>query len=231
MHPIVTDARAAFGSLADSDNATAMAAYMKTTQPFFGVKRPQRVPLERHLAKTYAPSSQDEYEDAVLALWQQPEREMQYTALAVARKWKTFVTTSSLPLYLRLVREGAWWDLVDELAAQLVGRVWLLERDGVGTLADDWIDDDCLWIRRTALLGQLKHKHDTDSDRLFAYCRRRMDEREPFIRKAIGWALRQYSYIAPDEVIAFLEAYRDELSALSLREGAKRLVRDGLWVR
>lgn len=229
MRPIVTDARTALAALADAEAAAAMAAYMKTTQPFFGVKRPQRVPIERQLVTTYAPSSHREYERAVLALWEQPEREMQYTALAVARKWKTFVTSSSLPLYLRLVREGAWWDLVDELAAHLVGRVWQHERDVVGPLADTWIDDDDLWIRRTALIGQLRHKHDTDAERLFDYCRRRSDEREFFIRKAIGWALREYSYVAPDDVIAFLEAHRARLSGLSLREAAKGLVRQGVW--
>ncbi len=229
MHPIVADARAALTAFADPEAAAAMAAYMKTTQPFFGVKRPQRVPIERHLAKTSAPSSQREYEATVLALWEQPEREMQYTALSVARKWKTFVTSSSLPLYLRLVREGGWWDLVDELAAHLVGRVWQRERAVVGPLADTWIDDDDLWIRRTALIGQIRHKHETDAARLFDYCRRRCDERAFFIRKAIGWALREYSYVAPDQVIAFLEAHRDQLSGLSLREASKGLVRNGLW--
>lgn len=74
---------------------------------------------------------------------------------------------------------------------------------------------------------QIAHKHEIDEDCLFGYCRRRPHETEFFIRKAIGWVLRQYSYTASEKVIEFLRAEQHNLSRLSFREGAKGLRRHG----
>ena len=78
-------------------------------------------------------------------------------------------------------------------------------------------------MRRTAILCQNRHKLRTDQTRLFDYCLRRADEREFFIRKAIGWALRQYAYTEPDAVRRFIDAHGARLSPLSVREAAKNL--------
>jgi 3-methyladenine DNA glycosylase AlkD len=80
--------------------------------------------------------------------------------------------------------------------------------------------DDDLWIARTALLHQLAYKHATDEQRLFRYCRQRAEDREFFIRKAIGWALRQYAAIAPEAVAEFVAA-TPSLSGLSVREAMR----------
>jgi 3-methyladenine DNA glycosylase AlkD len=80
-----------------------------------------------------------------------------------------------------------------------------------------------MWLRRTAILAQLKHKDATDAGELFDYCLRRSGETEFFIRKAIGWALREYAKTDPDAVRGFLSAHGDELSGLSYREAAKHL--------
>ena len=89
---------------------------------------------------------------------------------------------------------------------------------------DRWIDDRNLWIRRTAILSQLKHKGGTDRDQLFGYCLRRAGEKEFFIRKAIGWALREYAKTEPDAVRAFALEHREQLSGLSFREATKHLL-------
>ncbi len=223
----VAFAREQLKAVADPVIAPQMAAYMKTDQPCYGVKRPQRKPVERALRADFAPADRDEYTACVLALWGQPEREWRYLAQRYARAFGRYIDRASMPLYERLIREGAWWDLVDENAAHLVGQVWLTDRAWTGRLMDRWIDDDHLWIRRTAIIGQLRHQEQTDADRLFRYCRARMHEKEFFIRKAIGWALRSYGYCNPDAVVAFLERHRGGLSGLSFREGSRRLVAEG----
>jgi 3-methyladenine DNA glycosylase AlkD len=219
---------AEFRALADPQNAGPMAAYLKTTMPFYGIQKPARVPVYREVRKRFAPSSRREYESGVRALWRLPHREEKYAAIQFARQNDAFVGADSLPLYERLVREGAWWDLVDEIATKLVGRALLKQHSEVRPAMRLWINDEDLWIRRTALLSQIGHKRLTDQRQLFGHCRRRAGETEFFIRKAIGWALRDYSYAAPEAVRDFLLSHREGLSGLSFREGAKQLVRTGL---
>ena len=78
-----------------------------------------------------------------------------------------------------------------------------------------------MWLRRTALICQVGAKDSTDADRLFSYCRATMEEKEFFIRKAIGWALREYAKTDPGAVAAFVTESRDDLSGLSFREATK----------
>ncbi len=220
---LVAFVRREFAAAAVPSDAVPMAAYMKTDQPFFGVKKPARVPVYRAMKRDFAPPDREAYEAAVVALWREPEREMRYAAIEFATQHRGFVVPASMRLYEALIRDGAWWDLVDPIASHLVGGVWARWREETGPRMDRWIDDDDLWIRRTAIIGQLRHKADTDADRLFAYCLRRAHEREFFIRKAIGWALRQYAKTDPEVVTAFLVAHRDRLSGLSFREASKHL--------
>jgi 3-methyladenine DNA glycosylase AlkD len=215
--------RESFEALANPEQAAPMAAYMKTDQPFYGIKKPSRVPVYRAMKRRSPPADQATYEACVRALWALPHRECQYTAIEYAMQHRGFIRRESLPLYEQLIRTGAWWDLVDPVASHLVGGVWLAERETVGPLMDRWIEDEDLWIRRTAIIGQLRHKEHTDTDRLSRYCLARAHEREFFIRKAIGWALRQHSWTDPDFVRRFLGEHRAVLSGLSFREASKRI--------
>jgi 3-methyladenine DNA glycosylase AlkD len=142
--------------------------------------------------------------------------------------YKRFIIHENLDIYERLIREGAWWDFVDAIAAHLVGGALAKEPQVVYPIMDLWINDADMWIRRSAILCQLNLKDRCDQERLFGYCVSRCHEKEFFIRKAIGWALRQYSYVAPQAVKAFLLEHQKELSGLSFREGAKQLVRQGI---
>ena len=126
-------------------------------------------------------------------LWGLSHREEKYLAIRIARLYADFVTPRSLALYKRLIQAGAWWDFVDEIAIHLVGRVLYHHRPAVSPTLDAWITDQDMWLRRTALLSQIHHKGDTDEGRLFGYCLQTADETAFFIRKAIGWALRDYS--------------------------------------
>jgi 3-methyladenine DNA glycosylase AlkD len=223
-HPLVTAIRARFAPHANASNAKHMAAYMKTDMPFFGIKKPMTGPIVREAIRAHPITTHKEYRAAVEALWSEPEREMKYAALSVARARRQFITMQSMPLYRRLIVEGAWWDFVDEVADHLVGRVLLLERAKAAPLMRRWIGDEKhMWLRRAAILCQLKHKKETDEAMLFDFCLRRAHEKEFFVRKAIGWALREYAYVNPAAVRAFISRHRTKLSPLTLREAAKHL--------
>ncbi len=223
-----TDPLAAFvaerlAEAADPEKAGSMAAYMKTDTPFYGAQKAGRVPILRAAVEGFPPSNREDYRTAVLALWAQPHREEKYLAIGYARSFPRFVTLSSIPLYRRLIIEGAWWDLVDEVAIHLVGTVLLHQREPMTPKVEAWIDDRDLWLRRTSILAQIGHKGAADADLLFEACERRMHETEFFIRKAIGWALRDYAKTDPDAVAAFATDHRGELSGLSYREATKHL--------
>lgn len=216
-----------FKKLADPEKAPAMAAYMKTKMPFLGIQKPERIPVYREMKKQFRPATRSDYEKGILALWGLPHREEKYAAIQYASSFDEFIGQDSLPVFERLIREGAWWDFVDPIAIELVGGALLRNRLQMTRVMDSWSEDQDLWIRRSALLSQIHHKKNTDSKKLFEYCLKLCHEKEFFIRKAIGWALRQYSYVDPQAVRAFLIKNQSRLSPLSYREGAKQLVRCG----
>lgn len=215
--------------LRDPEVAVGMAAYLKTDMPCYGVKKPLRTDLIREMKKRFVPADEKAYQDGVLALWSLPHREEKYLALDFARAFKKHHTPAALPLYERMIREGQWWDLVDDIASNLVGMVHLKYREDVTPLMRAWNADEDMWIRRTSILSQLKHKEKTDEFLLFRNCEYRAHEKEFFIRKAIGWALRAYSYVNPKAVKHFVKQTQREMSGLSVREATKQLARDGLW--
>jgi len=220
--------RAELSALADPEKAAPMAAYMKTEQPFYGVQAGPRRQIAAEAARRFAPAGRDGYEAGVMALWEQPHREEKYVAIAWAREHPTFVEFDSVPLYELLIRDGAWWDLVDEIAIHLIGTVLRVDPDRTWAVIDRYSRDDNLWLRRTALICQNRMGARVDQRRLFSYCLAMAVEKEFFIQKAVGWALREYSYTNPEAVQGFLQFHRDELSGLSYREGSKQLRKIGL---
>lgn len=216
-------ARARLSALADPAKAPAMQAYLKTEMPFYGVQTPQRTPIVGELASACAPVDQGEYERVVLGLWQLEHREEKYLALGYAQRCGQFVAPLALPLYRRLVVEGAWWDLVDTVATQLVRRVVVADPGEAWPVVEAWVVDDDMWLRRAAILSQIGAKDRTDAGRLFDFCAARAGEREFFIRKAIGWALREYARTDPAAVADFAARNRQRLSPLSYREATRNL--------
>jgi 3-methyladenine DNA glycosylase AlkD len=223
MEGLVAAAQRLLAEQAEPEKAPAMAAYMKTTMPFYGVPGPARKAIGRELAQRFPATDEGGYREGVLALWGLPHREEKYLAIGYARAFRLMVKASELPLYRRLVVEGAWWDFVDDVAVHLVGHTVRTEPEVAWPVLDDWIDDPDMWLRRTAILSQNRSRQQTDAHRLFDYCLRRGHEKEFFIRKAIGWALRDYARTDPQAVRRFLDQHGAELSALSVREASKHL--------
>lgn len=209
---------------ADPANAAPMQAYMKTEQPFYGVKKPDRQPVVK-LMRSYPPEDSADWQRRILTLWNLPHREERYLALDYMMLWRQYRKPAALPLCKRLAQEGAWWDLADWVAGRLVSPILLAHRAEVKPVMDEWVEDDDMWVRRVAILSQLKHKAHTDEAQLYDYCLRRADEKDFFIRKAVGWALRDYSWTRPESVRDFLADHRDALSPLSYREAGKRLAK------
>ncbi len=212
---------------ADHKKAIEMAAYMKTDMPFYGVQKPDRMPILREMKRSFKPASSKEYTEAVLALWNDSHRETKYCAINFAESFPDFVCADSIPLYERLIREGAWWDFVDAISANLVGEAYLKERRKMKALINKWSKDKDMWIRRASLLCHLHHKKDTDQEQLFSVCLKLAPEREFFIQKGMGWALREYSKSDPKAVKDFLKANKEVLSPLTYREAAKHILRQG----
>ncbi len=210
-------------SAGDPGRVRGAQAYMKTADPFFGVGATTLRGVLREFYAGHAPADAAECRAQITALWALPEREAKYAAIEWARHFRAHVTLDALPLYERMIREGRWWDTVDAIATHLLGRLLLEHRREVKPLMETWIKDEDLWIRRAALLAHLKHKAATDEAQLFDHCLLLAPETDFFARKAIGWALREYSKTAPEAVSAFLEAHRREWSGLTYREARRWL--------
>ncbi len=210
-----------FEALADPEKAIPMAKYMKTEMPFYGIQKTERNLVNRELKKQYRPKDRRQYNTIIKALWKLPHREEKYTAIQYAKQTDEFISSESFSIFELMIRQGQWWDFVDDIAIRLVGRMLFKERKKMKMILDRWIVDDDLWIRRSAIISQILHKDQTDEEQLFRYCLKCIHEQDFFIRKAIGWALRDYSKTNEKPVREFLINNRDQLSGLSFREGSK----------
>ncbi|MEU9864711.1 DNA alkylation repair protein [Streptomyces sp. NPDC047971] len=211
-----------FPAAGDPFRAQEMVAYMKGVVPFLGIRTPERRALSRTVLDDTPRPGEDDCAAVALRCFALPEREYHYFAVDYLRRHVTRCSSAFLPVTLRLVTTDSWWDTVDLLAAHVVGG--LVRADpALAARMDEWIEDEDLWVARTALLHQLTYKSATDTERLFAYCLRRSGDTDFFLRKAIGWSLRAYARTGPDEVRAFVEENRARLSPLSAREALKHL--------
>lgn len=227
---LVEEVRRRLATAADPAKAPAMQAYMKSSMPFRGVSS---VPLKALLRGTLAEFPLDSVEawrSAVLDLWDHAAyREERYAALALTghRRYRAFQTLDQLDLYRHLVVTGAWWDYVDEVAKHRVGPILRDDFDEVSEIVRAWAVDDDLWVRRTAILSQLGSKAETDLPLLRWALVRNLEGSlhgsDFFIRKAVGWALREHAKTDPDWVRAFVAEHAHELSGLSRREALKHL--------
>lgn len=230
--PLAAAVREALAGVGDPRRALAQQAYMKSSLPYRGVTGPELKALLRGLLTdpSLAPGDRAEWEATVRALWDEPEvREERYAAIAVtghrvARSWQD---PETLGLYRYLVETGAWWDLVDAVAPDRVGPILRSHRTVVDPVIRSWAVDDHLWVRRSAILAQLKHREATDTgllaDVLDANLEDSLHGRQFFVRKAVGWALRQHARTDPAWVRRYVAERGDRLSGLSRREALKHL--------
>ncbi|MFF0064619.1 DNA alkylation repair protein [Streptomyces sp. NPDC005279] len=207
---------------ADPTRAAEAAAYMKDIAPHLGIYTSARRALSRTVLQGTPRPDEADCTAIALRCWELPEREYQYFAVDYLRRYVGRCSSGFLPVVRRLVVTLSWWDTVDALASHVGGPLVTADTE-LKSAMDTWIDDDNLWVARTALLHQLRYKDATDTERLFRYCLTRADDPDFFIRKAIGWCLREYAKTDPDAVRDFVDGARDRLSPLSVREAMKHL--------
>ncbi|CAE6765793.1 hypothetical protein R70006_03712 [Paraburkholderia domus] len=217
--------RSALQPHADAQRALAMRAYMRHHFEFIGVPTPLRRQAVSPVFKRLPVENADHLVACADVLWSMPEREFQYVATdLLARKWKMLAATDITHL-LTIAQRSAWWDSIDPLAG-VVGDILKAARvhtPAVQAAMDAALQHESLWVRRIAMIHQLGWREHTDEERPFGYARSLAAESDFFIRKAIGWALRDYAWHAPHAVSAFLSASLDILSPLTLREASKHL--------
>ena len=206
-------------AVAIPNDAMAMKAYMKNKFEFLGVKTPAR----RKLAKVFFKQHTDSVIDwnFINEAWNNPYRELQYTALDYLESRKKLLTPSDLPRLKKLAQTKSWWDTIDFLD-RLVGSIIARFPETKATILS-WSCDEDIWLRRLAIDHQLLRKEETDTELLEKILANNLGQTEFFINKAIGWALRDYSKTNPDWVRAFIERHQTEMAALSIREGSKYL--------
>lgn len=215
--------KAGLAAHADPARAAQMRAYLRGQWEFLGVPAPARRVVVKACVRHRMPWP----ELAALAamLWDEPLREYQYAAIDLLDLHRRELPFEAIPALLALARRKPWWETVDGLAG-VAGKLLRASRDKVEDAQrpmDTALADPSFWIRRIAMTHQLGWRLDTDGARLFGYALALSGEREFFIRKAIGWALRDYAKWAPDAVADFVAAHRNRLSALTLREATRHL--------
>jgi 3-methyladenine DNA glycosylase AlkD len=223
---LIAAIRGELARVADPAKAPAMQAYMKSDMPYLGVSSPQMRQACRAVFAAHVLTSFDEWRDTTRDLWRGATyREERYAAIALTgdRRYRDFQRLDALPLYEEMIVTGAWWDYVDELAIHRVGLLLARYPEPMRAEMLAWSHDPHLWKRRTAILCQNAFKASTDETLLFACIAPNLSDRDFFIRKAIGWALREYAKTRPDAVRQYVREHESALSPLSRREATKHL--------
>jgi len=214
--------------VADPARAPAMRSYMKSEMPYLGVSTPIRQGVCRAVLKTVTFSTAESWRHAVLGLWRQAKyREERYAAIDLSGlpRFNSFQTLQALPMYEEMIITGAWWDYVDELASRRLGPLLRRYPKAMRRKMLAWSKSKDLWRRRSAILCQLGFKAETDLALLYAVIDPAIDSKEFFLRKAIGWALRQYAWTDSAEILRYVRLNKGRLSPLSQREALKNIPR------
>ena len=226
MHPLAKQLFMKMALARNPAKAAPMQAYMKTDQPFYGIQATERRIIFKECVALYPVEEQDDYEDVVRTLWDGEHREDMYQALETAEYFTAFRTADSWRLYEDLVHSAPHWDTLDGIAGKLISELLLRERPRFEKRLIVWRKDDNVWVRRASLLAHLHHGKETNRELLGETIRLLMPEKEIFIRKAIGWVLRDYANTDPLWVIEYVRQVEAGLSGLSRREALKHVGND-----
>lgn len=203
--------------------ALGMSRYMKGRFEYFGVKSPDRKAVFKLYKSQFLNLIKQGFiEDILIRLWEYEEREMQYCALELMDVSKKYFKEDTLDLIERLILSKSWWDTVDMLAGKSAGFLFLKFPALKVSRLPHWINHADFWLNRSAIIHQLNYKEKTDFEWMKKSIIPHIHSDEFFLRKAIGWALRQYSRTNPQAVVKFVQQHQD-LSNLSKKE-ALRLI-------
>jgi 3-methyladenine DNA glycosylase AlkD len=216
--------RAALKPLRNAERAAGARAYMRNRFVYMGISTPKRRAAVAGLIRGFKPATAEELRAAAEGLWACTEREYQYVAADLLARHQAALSLDDLPWLLELAQKKSWWDTVDCLV-KVVGKV--VRRSGVkGVRAmERAVRHKDFWVRRIAMLHQLGWRDECDTERLFAFAELLAAEKEFFIRKAIGWALRDYAWHDWRAVENFLKTSEGKFSGLTVREAGKNFAK------
>jgi 3-methyladenine DNA glycosylase AlkD len=201
-------------------------AYLKSDLDFTGTLVSQTRAEVKRLASELA-LDHDQLVELATALWSKPVFERRLAAIMFLQRFPRFVSAADLPFLERIVRESRTWALVDYVAVDVLGRLVESDPDGVSPIMEAWATDDDFWVRRASLLAELRPiRRGADPDRFLRRAEPMLEEREFFIRKAIGWVLRETGRRRPDAVAAWVAARTHRASGVTMREAVKYLPPD-----
>ncbi len=201
------------------DDSEAMSTYMKNHFEFYGIKSEKRKEIVKQFLKENGLPPSGDLDKIIQELWDLPEREYQYFGMELVKKHLKDMTPKSMRLIEFMILNKSWWDTVDYIASNIVGGIFMTHPELIDCYTDKWVDSDNIWLKRTALLFQLKYRSETNEKLLFENILKLSDSDEFFIQKAIGWSLREYSKHEPASVIKFVK--NNKLKPLSEREALK----------
>ena len=229
LSPLAQAVRRGLERRKDARKAAGAQAYMKSEMPYYGVQTPL---LRTICAETFAAhpiGMAADWRRIIAELWDSARfREERYAAIELAAHppYQRFISLALLPLYRRMIQEGAWWDYVDALAHR-VAVLLATYPDRIKPTLRAWARHENIWLRRVAIIAQVGFREETDLALLQDCIAPSLGSSEFFLRKAIGWALRELAKVKPDYVRQFIEAHEAELGPLARREARKGLALAG----
>jgi 3-methyladenine DNA glycosylase AlkD len=217
------DLEASLRALGSPERAAHEQRYLKSDLEHLGATVWQIRREVKSFVKQHAALSHAELVELVEALWAKPVHERRMAAVLLLEAYPELVEPGDQQLLERLVRESKTWAYVDGLAGDVLGEL-LVRRPEAAAELDRWAKDQDFWVRRAALLAQIKPlKEGAPFARFGGYADAMLDEKEFFIRKAIGWVLRETAKTRPDEVFEWLAPRSDRASGVTMREAVKYL--------
>lgn len=208
--------------MGNEDIAEKQAKYMRYRFPFFGLMNAVRDQYWKEFQETEGKLDRTQTIEFAKCCITYPEREMWYIASQVLKLNKKRLKAEDLDFIKEMIVKSDWWDIVDLLASNCIGAI-CINFPELREEVNSWIHSENFWLRRTVIIYQLGYGKQTDEEVLYKHILLTCHEKEFFIRKAIGWALRSYSKINPESVRSFIETNQDKLSNLSVKEGSKYL--------
>ncbi|MFN3951193.1 MAG: DNA alkylation repair protein [Thermaurantimonas sp.] len=219
--------RTLFDTVADNQKKIWMEAYMRNQYSFFGVPAPVRKKIQKYwFDQIFKIESELSVPELIRALFQLDQREFHYVAVDLLDKCAHAMSDTQMQITLQeCITTKSWWDTVDVLATSVTAK-WLYgNKYKQISIAGRWAESDHIWLRRTAILHQIRYRSDTDFELLTHLILQSAHIKNFFIQKAIGWALREYSKTNPSWVTTFVQIHEDRLSPLARREASKWLMR------
>jgi len=198
--------------------------YLKSDLEFIGLTAAELRACVRDAVAAHGDVGAGDLRTAVVALWRRPVFELRAAAVELLDRYGGSPETGDAALLERMLREAGTWALVDWLATRVVGRL-VEDRPELGAVLDRWAADEEFWLRRAAMLALLPalRRGGGDFDRFGRYADGLLEDREFFIRKAIGWVLREVGKKRPELVEEWLRPRLARASGLTVREAVKHL--------